>query len=139
MPVSIMQHQIRFRQYSPRYLPLYSRPNCHLPHILKLNSLRNSAVLLPQDLLHFHPQNHHMYLSIHSAIQTYQIPSFSSIDYSLVSKVSRSFVDFTFTASNMKWTFLKVKLWLTARSDLLIGSFVLGTLILILRKHCSKF
>jgi len=37
----------------------------------------------------------------------------------------------------MNWTYLKVKFWLSARADLLVGSFTLCKLNSIFRKHHS--
>ena len=69
------------------------------------------------------------------ALDTYQISSFTEINYFLTLRVNRASVNFTFNSQNMEWAFLRVKFWLTARSDLLVGSFVLCSFYSIFRKY----
>lgn len=70
-----------------------------------------------------------------TAIDSYQVSSFSQFNYFLTVKVSRSSVNFTFTATDMQWSLVRVKFWLIARADILVGNFTLCNLFFHFRKH----
>ena len=74
----------------------------------------------------------------YKAIDTYQVNSIPQINYFLTVKASSSSVNFTFDSQNMEWAFLKIKFWLTARSDILVGTFFLCMNYSIFRKHSSR-